>query len=413
MSLSQNISGTSPPQLNDLPTELLLNICQSLHDIDRLSVSNLSKTCRRWNSLALPILYQSISLVLGWRSREKLWRITLRDKRNCSILATLEKKPHLWACISKLELTIHLLVNDKLLTEVEAQALQILQRAAPSEIVLDGAVTPELVRCLPLNRVERLTVRCMSWTALIMDRLLLSGGGGQLRHVEFDTQYLPHETHRIPVSNSLICAQLHSLRIHLPRYSFGTLYNIFSWAGQLRSLVLHTRNWRNDVKEGLYETSLIQKLLDLHKRSLVDIELDVYHPDACGPSVNLSEFRELRKLQVHRDNIWKLSVAEFRTKLPVGIERLAIDVEPGTRIATDRPNNLGDADMQWLLELVNHAEVDLKTIDLFHHDLWYYVPEESAEVALGFVRSYAIHFQALNVELTWQGNPVPVERPHS
>lgn len=402
------MSKISQTALLDLPAELLIKICQYVYNIHRPSLAYLSKTCQGLNTLALPILYRSISITLGWQRLEKLVKLTLRDKRNFSILATLRRLPYLWKSISKLEIIIHSIACRKVLPDVETEAVHILRHVTPKEVTIDGKLTPTILQSLPLRHIEKLTVQG-SWTPVILDHLLLSDNDGPLRDLSFLQFGSLPSTRRILTQAPLVRIQLRSLHISLTDYDdhlSSVVHETVAWAGSLRRLVLSVPDfWQLIPSYDVTRTSNIQKILNLHQTTLEDIELDFYHPDSSGRSVDLSHFSQLRALRTHCENLFKLGPRELCTKLPVCLRQLQIGVE--SIVPEDTYHvDLKESDMLYLLELASHMGTsDLRQMSFVHNPQSHFYNSRvtALKAALKLVQSFVTRFQELKIQLMWRG----------
>lgn len=308
--------------ITNLPPEILTQIFRTLrpysswqplvHDVqDIKAISRVNKT---WYEIARPLLYSCITINSG------KW---LRDPdRIESLCQTLKIRPDYQKYIKSLSISFgeNTVTKEAVNTLTQCTNVRTLSLQGFMEQNYHAALIDLVMRSNACKL--RLNDEC---AAFILSHMLRHGKPENLKSLRVKNYA---ELYRPEMPPSAIQANIDSLHIFTNCWPAKSIENLMRWAKHLRELRFDISDtvYLFDQDHELLETPALQRLLDIHQGTLQVIQLGGWEDPGNSCLVDMSAYTKLKRLRVHKDNVFEGAPDYINARLPPGLLCLEIDL---------------------------------------------------------------------------------------
>lgn len=411
---------TQQVQLSFFPEEILEQILYLVWGSGH-SALHLVKVCRRWHILAEPLLFRRLVFLFNSLPTTRQTRKADRTKaKNQALLARLRAQPRLWRCIRWLRLTTRFELSEE---DIES-ATEILKNVSVLRLELHGNVPEPLRSNIPVLTPVKEMVLSGRWLSLILDPLLRGCANYSLKFLKMHCavyDYRNPENYACPkpiLPKPTGHVHLDHLELDGEGWTHEHVERILPWCLGLKSLTIRTKKvYRysdcgvNRVKE--------PGLLNLFKNTLENLELtNMPQGDETDPLsgvTDLSDFKYLRRLKLHKQALFSIRPGEARKRIPVDLDSLSINMAYESHEGGHGYQDLSSSEKEWLLEFV---QLGKDASGLTHIEIVYHWPDDVIQDWLKLpnwaridptawpsmnVNTAADEFRKLGVDITWPG----------
>lgn len=304
----------------------------------------LPRVCRLWNQLATPLLYRQLSTDFRQSDHRQLNHL----------LRTLHTHPRYYTHVRELRL-------DELFLTPTAD-VEFLKKASPHVRSLDvtdlclGYMKHDAFSAIGSMKLEKL-VMTGRWCKPAFDYLVKDGALDMLHTLQlYISEYECNHTCFVEMPVEPYSLPIQHLTISADTWSSKKWEEMVSLSRSLRSLNIDmtatAREWCVNT-DAIYTTA-IQRILNLQRESLQEIEITEFWSEDKDRVVDLSSFPNITSLNFHyRNLLYQTSPEDASRKLSCPqLERLSIDMN-----FNDQQHNgyveVDEEELNWLVGFIN------------------------------------------------------------